>query len=148
MCPSSLLLSVWPLSGDHFCNFSLGQKSINSVNMSSGFTKHFHVQTLSRTSRMRLLGTIQSFLLHHLAWNPEESPHLLEATLDAAVFTGNHFAVPVLWGPAGETQVGVALSHSQIARTLLSVALGLTATARETILTWVGWQARLGREAD
>lgn len=63
---------------------------------------------------------------------------LLEATLDAAVFTGNHFAVPVFRGPTGETQVGVTLSHCQIARTLLGIALGLTATARETILTvWV-----------
>lgn len=63
---------------------------------------------------------------------------LLEATLDAAVFTGNHLAVPVLGGPTGETQVRVTLSHCQIARTLLGVALGLTAAAREAILTvWV-----------
>lgn len=79
---------------------------------------------------------MQSFPLHHLAGNPEKSPHLLESSLDAAVFTGNHFAVPVLGGPTGEAQVGVTLSHCQVARALLGVALGLAATAREAILTW------------
>lgn len=63
---------------------------------------------------------------------------LLEATLDAAVFTGNHFAVPVFRSATGETQVRVALSYSQVAGTLLGVALRLTTTAREAVLAvWV-----------
>ena len=74
----------------------------------------------------------------HLAPSPGKSPHLLEATLDAAVLTRDHLAVPVLRGPTGETQVGVALSHRQVARALLGVALGLTATAGKAILTCAG----------
>ena len=85
---------------------------------------------------------ILSFPLHHLGRSPKKSPHLLEASLDAAVFAGNHLAVPVLRGPAGEAQVGVALSHCQVAGTLLGITLGLTATARETILTWGGGEGQ------
>lgn len=92
------------------------------------------------------MGSVQSFLRCYPAQNPGNSPHLLEAPLDAAVLTGNHFAVPVLGGPTGETQVRVALPHGQVARTLLGVALGLTAAARETILTWAGQRARLAEE--
>lgn len=60
---------------------------------------------------------------------------LFEATLNAAVLTGNHLAVPVLRGPTGEAQVRVALPYRQVARALLGIALGLTATAGKAILT-------------
>lgn len=78
---------------------------------------------------------LRSFPLH-LAPSPGKSPHLLEATLDAAVLTGDHLAVPVLRGPTGETQVGVALSHRQVARALLGVALGFAAASRKAVLTF------------
>ena len=71
-----------------------------------------------------------------LAWSRE--PHLLEAALDAAVLAGHHLAVPVLRGPAGEAQVGVALPHCQVARALLRVALGLAAAAGEAVLACAG----------
>ena len=79
--------------------------------------------------------------------NPRPGPYLLGAPLDAAVLAGHVLAVPVVSSPTGETQVGVALPHGQVARALLGVALGLTAAAGESILTWVGQQARLGGRA-
>lgn len=110
----------------------------------SGFAEPFYVEALQGAGGKRSLGPTPSFPLPHAACRPIESPHLLEASLDAAVFAGNHLAVPVLGGPTGEAQVGVALSHCQVAGTLLGVALGLTATAREAILTWGGGGAQGG----
>lgn len=62
------------------------------------------------------------------------SANLFEAPLDAAVLTGHHFAFPVVCSSAGHAQVGVALSHGQVAGTLFGVALSLTSAAREAVL--------------
>lgn len=110
----------------------------SSTRVSLRICRAFYVEALQGAGGKRSLGPTPSFPLPHAACRPIKSPHLLEASLDAAVFAGNHLAVPVLGGPTGEAQVGVALSHCQVAGTLLGVALGLTATAREAILTWGG----------
>lgn len=66
---------------------------------------------------------------------PCSNQYLFETALDAAVLAGHNLAVPVLRRPAGQTEVWIAFPHGQVARALLGVALGLTAAAREAILT-------------
>lgn len=60
---------------------------------------------------------------------------LLGSPLDGAVLARHVLAVPVVGGATGQAEVRVALPHSQVARTLFGVALGLASTPRETILT-------------
>lgn len=60
---------------------------------------------------------------------------LLESSLNAAVLTGDLFAVPVVCGPTGHAEVRVTLPHRQVTRTLLGVTLSLAATARKPVLT-------------
>lgn len=62
--------------------------------------------------------------------------YLLGAALDAAVLAGHVLAVPVVGSAAREAQVGVALAHGQVARTLLRVALSFAAAAGEAVLTF------------
>ena len=73
--------------------------------------------------------------------------YLLGAPLDAAVLAGHVLAVPVVSRAAGEAEVGVALADGQVARALLGIALGLTATAGKAILTCAGRQGPSGRDA-
>lgn len=69
----------------------------------------------------------------NIRWCQEQV--LLESSLDAAVFAGDLFAVPVVCGPTGHAEVRVTLPHRQVTRALLGVTLSLAATARKPILT-------------
>lgn len=60
--------------------------------------------------------------------------NLFKASLDAAVLTGHHFAVPVVGSSTGHAEIWVTFSYGQVAWTLLGVALGFTTAARETVL--------------
>lgn len=77
-----------------------------------------------------------------IKWNnafrsdPNPLLYLFEASLDAAVLAGHPFAVPVVCSPTGHAQIWVTLPHSQVAGTLLGVALGLTSAAWEAVLAW------------
>lgn len=61
--------------------------------------------------------------------------HLLGSSLDGAVLAGHILAVPVVCCATGQAEVGVALSHCQIAGALLGVTLGFAPTTWETVLT-------------
>lgn len=68
--------------------------------------------------------------------------YLFQASLDAAVFAGDHLAVPVVCGPAGHAQVWVTLPHGQVAGTLFGVTLSLAPAAWETVLAWKSFRHR------
>lgn len=79
----------------------------------------------------------------------ERNRYLFESSLDAAVLAGNLFAVPVVRCSTGQAEIGVALAHGQVTRTLLSVTLRLTAAAWETVLTCTGeWNGIEWRKPD
>lgn len=63
--------------------------------------------------------------------------HLLGSSLDGAVLAGHILAVPVVCCTTGQAEVGVALSHCQIAGALLGVTLGFAPTTWETVLTCI-----------
>lgn len=130
---SSLLLSVWPSQGITPL-IPRGDERLDELRKRVSVGNHQHsAHTTSGARRQRLHG---SSACPRLAWSRE--PHLLEAALDAAVLAGHHLAVPVLRGPAGKAQVGVALPHRQVAWALLCVALGLAAAAGEAVLACAG----------
>lgn len=62
---------------------------------------------------------------------------LLESPLNAAVLTGDLFAVPVVCSPTGHAEVRVTLPHRQVTWTLLGVTLSLATTARKPVLTFL-----------
>lgn len=78
------------------------------------------------------------FRKHEYGFTVFKQPHLpvylFQASLDAAVLAGDHFAVPVLGGAACHAKIWVTLSHGQVAGTLFSVTLGLTPAAWEAVL--------------
>lgn len=66
----------------------------------------------------------------------ENCAHLLGSSLNAAVLAGNIFAVPVISCSTRKTEVWITFTHSQIAWTLLSVALCFTAASRKPVLAF------------
>lgn len=62
--------------------------------------------------------------------------------LYADVLAGDHLPAELI-GPAGLTEIRIALAHGQVAGALLGVALGLAPTAREAILALAAALAEL-----
>lgn len=57
--------------------------------------------------------------------------------MNATVLAGHILAVPVVGCAARQTEVRIAFAHSEVTRTLLSVALCFTATPRKPVLACV-----------
>lgn len=68
--------------------------------------------------------------------NTRKVNHLFGSSLNAAVFARDIFAVPMISSSTCQAEIRITLPHSQIARTLLRVALCFTTAPRKPILAF------------
>ena len=62
--------------------------------------------------------------------------YLFRAPLNTAVLAGHVFTVPMVCSSTCKTEVRVTLSNSQVAWTLLGVALSFAPASRKAVLTF------------